>query len=277
MQPEKIIIKRHLGMGDCAFAAAAATALKQEKPHIQIWFDAPRRRMEWLLTCPIFEKTCPPKNASVFDLDAVSIENDEDRSLIMARTLGVDDFHGAPLELEIPLNPGWKKFICFVPYCAGYAATRSLTSSEVGRFIRLLNQPIVLMHGQKISVFDPPKGIVGAFQTTEYEAVRIALSCSAVVGMDSGIPHVTALCGKRTVIAFSHISPSSRVKFVGNHLSVVQSLPARTHCPCGEFQQKPPCYNTEFFSDCTKNMTAEMLISALDEKDPVSSARFPPH
>ena len=264
MKPKQIIIKRHLGIGDCAFAAVAATALKKQNPGLKIWFDAPESRMNWLGTCPVFEKSPPSRDAEIFDLDAVPIGNNEDRSLLMARALGVDDFQGAQLELDIPLNPGWLKFICFVPYCAGYAVTRSLASSEVGSFLRLLKRPVVLMHARKISIFDPGKGIIGSFQTTEYEAVRIALSCTAVVGMDSGIPHVAALCGKRTVIAFSHIDPFSRVKFVGDHLSVVRCPPSQAYCPCGEFSNKPPCYGTGHFSDCAKKLRAELMISALN-------------
>lgn len=266
---KQIIIKRHLGIGDCAFAAAAATAFKQQNPGSNIWFDAPERRMSWLGACPVFEKSPPPPDAVTFDLDAIPTGNNEDRSLLMARAIGVDDFQGAQLELDIPLNPGWRKFICFVPYCAGYAVTRSLTSSEVGFFLRLVKRSVVLMHGRKISVFDPKKGVIGSFQTTEYEAVQIALSCTAVVGMDSRIPHVAALCGKRTVIAFSHIDPSSRVKFAGTHLSVIRHPPARAYCPCGEFSNKPPCSGTDHFAECVKSLGAELMISALNEKTPL--------
>ena len=259
-----IIIKRYLGMGDCAFAASAATALKRQNPYLNIWFDAPKGRLEWLNTCPVFETGIPPDNAVVFDLDAIEIDSHEDRSFLMARALGLDSFTGAELTLNIDFNPGWGRFLCFVPYCAGYAKTRSLMSSEVGRFLRLLENPVVLMYGHKISVFEPEKGIVASFQTTEYEAVRIALSCRAVVGMDSGIPHVAALCGKRTVMAFTHIQPQSRTKFVGKHLTVIRPSQIADDCPCGEYLKQPPCYGTVHFANCAKSINAEALIAALD-------------
>jgi hypothetical protein len=262
-----IVIRRTVGLGDTAFALAAATARKAETPGVGIWYAGPPQRAEWARRCTAIEpgEHFPP-SAEIVDLDRIESDTPACRSALMARRLGVQHFKPTRIAFDLPKLDTWAGHVLLTPFGGSSVVTRSFPPQVVDELATgLRRQGKIVLFARK-SVWVPHSGQGPLRWTelpgmTEAQMVAIALSCRACIGVDQGISHLVGLAGIPTVIVFTHVESSARAAFhPDTTVSVdVQGVSCR---PCGDFAGQPACAATQRYAECAKRISLQEVLKA---------------